>query len=141
MQSTAKAVWQGGLKDGTGRLTSNSGVLSETPYSFQTRFEGEAGTNPEELIAASHAGCFAMALSMILGQSGLTAERIEAEAEVTLEEKDGGFAVTKSALSVRAKVPGASTAQFDEAANAAKAGCPISKLLDAEITLDARLAD
>lgn len=139
MQSTASAVWQGGLKDGKGQLTSASGVLQGTPYSFATRFEGAGGTNPEELVAASHAGCFAMALSMILGQHGFTPERIDAEAKVTLEQKDGGFAVTRSELSVRAKVPGATTAAFDEAANAAKTGCPISKLLNAEITLDAQL--
>jgi osmotically inducible protein OsmC len=140
MESTATAVWQGGLKDGTGALTSASGVLAGQPYSFATRFEGAGGTNPEELIAAAHAGCFAMALAMMLGEQGCTPDRLDAEARVTLAEVADGFAVTASHLTVRGQVPGATAELFEAAADAAKAGCPISKLLNAEITLDARLA-
>jgi len=139
MQSKASAVWTGGLKDGQGRLDSTSKVLSDTPYSFATRFEGAKGTNPEELIAASHAGCYSMALSLILGEGGIKPERIETEATVTIEQKDGGFAITRSHLEVRAKVPGASEASFQEAAAKAKEGCPVSKLLKAEITMKAKL--
>lgn len=139
MQSTASAVWKGGLKDGRGLLSSRSGVLSETPYTFSTRFEGSAGTNPEELVAAAHAGCFSMALSAQLGEVGLTAERIATTATVTLEKTDAGFAVTKVHLDLSAKVPGADRAAFDAAANNAKTGCPISKLLSAEISLSAVL--
>jgi osmotically inducible protein OsmC len=140
MKRKASAIWHGGLKDGKGTLTSDSGVLSSTPYSFRTRFEGEQGTNPEELIAAAHAGCFSMALSKILGEAGLTAERINTEATVTLEQKDGGFAVTSSHLEVQASIPGADASAFRECAEKAKSGCPISKLLNAEITLNAALA-
>jgi osmotically inducible protein OsmC len=139
MKRKASAVWNGDLKTGTGTVSSESGVLNGTPYSFRTRFESEQGTNPEELIGAAHAGCFSMALSMILGQAGMTAEKIETEATITLEQKDGGFAVTASHLDVRATIPGADPAAFDEAAEKAKAGCPISKLLNATITMDARL--
>ncbi|HRI15924.1 MAG TPA: OsmC family protein [Verrucomicrobiota bacterium] len=139
MKHKASAVWSGGLKDGKGSLTSESGVLSGTPYSFRTRFEDERGTNPEELVAAAHAGCFSMALSMILGLAGMTAEKIETECTVTLEQKDGGFAVTASHLDVKVKIPGASEAAFMDCANKAKAGCPISKLLNAAITMNARL--
>lgn len=139
MQSTASAVWKGGLKDGRGSLSSSSGALSETPYTFSTRFEGSAGTNPEELVAAAHAGCFSMALSAQLGEAGLTAERIATTATVTLEKTDAGFAVTKVHLDLSAKVPGADRAAFDAAANNAKTGCPISKLLSAEISLSAVL--
>lgn len=139
MQSTASAVWKGGLKDGRGSLSSSSGVLSETPYTFSTRFEGSAGANPEELVAAAHAGCFSMALSAQLGEAGLTAERIATTATVTLEKTDAGFAVTKVHLDLSAKVPGADRAAFDTAANNAKTGCPISKLLNAEISLSAVL--
>ena len=139
MQSTASAVWKGGLKDGRGSLSSSSGALSETPYTFSTRFEGSAGTNPEELVAAAHAGCFSMALSAQLGEAGLTAERIATTATVTLEKTDAGFAVTKVHLDLSAKVPGAGRAAFDAAANNAKTGCPISKLLSAEISLSAVL--
>ena len=141
MQSTATAVWQGGLKGGNGALSSASGVLADQPYSFATRFEGAGGTNPEELIAAAHAGCFAMALSMVLGEQGLTPERLDAEARVTLEQVADGFAITASRLSVRGRVPGATPEAFDAAAEAAKGGCPVSKALDVEITLDARLVD
>ncbi len=139
MQSTASAVWKGGLKDGRGSLSSSSGALSETPYTFSTRFEGSAGANPEELVAAAHAGCFSMALSAQLGEAGLTAERIATTATVTLEKTDAGFAVTKVHLDLSAKVPGAGRAAFDTAANNAKTGCPISKLLNAEISLSAVL--
>jgi osmotically inducible protein OsmC len=141
MKRHASAVWSGDLKSGKGRLSTQSGVLDGNNYGFKTRFEDEAGTNPEELLGASHAGCYAMALSMILGQKGLTADVINAKAVVTLDEVEGGFAVTKSALTVRAKVPGASEDDFKEAAEAAKTGCPISKALDIEITLDAALED
>ena len=140
MKRTASAVWKGSLKDGKGTISSQSGVLSQTPYSFRTRFEEEKGTNPEELIAAAHAGCFSMALSMILGQAGMTPERIQTEAAVTLEQMDGGFSVTASHLDVRATIPGANAAAFQDAAEKAKAGCPISKLLNAKITMTATLA-
>lgn len=140
MKRKASAVWNGGLKDGKGTVSSESGVLSNTPYSFSTRFEGEKGTNPEELIGAAHAGCFSMALSMILGEAGMTAEKIETHATITLEQKDGGFAVTASHLDVTATIPGADAGAFQDAAEKAKAGCPISKLLNAAITMDARLA-
>ena len=135
----ASAEWRGGLKDGKGTITSGSGVLDKTQYSFGTRFEKGKGTNPEELIAAAHAGCFAMALSAQLGEAGLTADSIRVEATVSLEKVADGFAVTSSHLALRASIPGADPAAFDKAAQAAKAGCPISKLLKAEITLDAAL--
>lgn len=135
----ASAEWRGGIKDGKGTITSGSGVLDQTQYSFGTRFEEGKGTNPEELIAAAHAGCFAMALSAQLGEAGLTAESIQTEATVTLDKQADGFAVTSSHLVLKAKIPGADQAAFDKAAQAAKAGCPISKLLKAEITLDATL--
>jgi len=140
MKRKASAVWNGTLKEGRGTVSSESGILSGTPYSFSTRFEDEQGTNPEELIGAAHASCFAMALSMILGEAGMTAEKIDAEATITLEQGSGGFAVTASHLDVRATIPGADAAAFQAAAEKAKAGCPISKLLKAEITMDARLA-
>ena len=136
----ASAVWQGGLKDGKGTVSTESGVLSKTPYSFSRRFESEKGTNPEELIAAAHAGCFSMALSAQLGGANLTPESIETSADLTLEKLDSGWTVTKIHLNVSAKVPGADKAAFDKAAQAAKEGCPISKLLKAaSITMDARL--
>lgn len=136
---TASAQWSGGLKDGTGTISSESGVLSDTPYGFNARFEGGKGTNPEELIGAAHAGCFSMALSKILGDAGMTAEKIDTRAEVTLDQKDGGFAITKIHLTLNASIPGADNAKFQECAKAAKAGCPVSKVLNAEITLDASL--
>jgi osmotically inducible protein OsmC len=139
MKRKASAIWTGTLKEGNGTLTSESGVLSQTPYSFRTRFEEEKGTNPEELVAAAHAGCFSMAFSMILEQAGMTPERIETEATVTLERKDGGFAVTASHLDVKATIPGADEAAFQSAAEKAKAGCPISKLLNAQISMTAQL--
>jgi osmotically inducible protein OsmC len=135
----ASAEWKGGLKDGKGSISTDSGVLQGTQYSFGTRFEEGKGTNPEELIAAAHAGCFAMALSAQLGEAGLKADTIRAQATVTLEKLADGFAVTASHLEVRAKIPGADAAAFDKAAQAAKADCPISKLLKAEITMDAAL--
>lgn len=121
-------------------MSSESGVLDNVAYSFKTRFEGAHGTNPEELIGAAHAGCFSMALSNILGQDGLTPDNIATKAEVTLENTDGGFAITKIHLDVKASVPGATAAAFDEAAQKAKAGCPVSKVLNAEITMSASLA-
>ena len=136
---SANAVWTGDLKNGKGSITTESGVLSETPYSFKTRFEDGKGTNPEELIAAAHAGCFTMALSLMLGEEGLTAERLETKAVVNLEQKDGGFTIDAVHLTLEAKIPGASQAQFEKAANNAKSGCPVSKLLKAEITMDAKL--
>jgi osmotically inducible protein OsmC len=139
MQRTASAVWKGGLKDGKGTVSTASGVLSNTQYSFGTRFEQGTGTNPEELIAAAHAACFAMALSGQLGEAGLVAETIEVSARVTLEKVAAGWTVTKSHLELSAKIPGADAAAFEKAAQSAKAGCPISRLLNAEITLNAKL--
>ena len=137
MKSKASAVWQGGLKDGKGTISADSGVLTNVPYSFSTRFEGAKGTNPEELIAAAHAGCFAMALSAQLGEANITAKSIESTATVTLEKVDGGFGVTSSHLTVVVHAPGANRAAVEKAADNAKGGCPISKLLNAKITLDA----
>ncbi|QYX51769.1 OsmC family protein [Pseudomonas sp. S07E 245] len=139
MKKTASAVWQGGLKDGKGMLSTESGALKQNPYGFNTRFEDTPGTNPEELIGAAHAGCFSMALSMMLGEAGLTAQRIDTTAEVTLDKQDDGFAITAVHLILKAKVPGASQEQFTEIANKAKAGCPVSKVLNAQISLDATL--
>lgn len=136
----ARAVWQGTGKDGTGHITTDSGVLSSTPYSFKTRFENEKGTNPEELIAAAHAGCFTMALAFQLQAAGFTATELSTESAVTLEKDGAGFKVSKSALTLKAQVPGIEKSKFDELAKAAEEGCPISKLLKAEITLDATLA-
>lgn len=139
MERKSGAVWKGGLKDGKGTVTTASGVLTGTPYSFSTRFENEKGTNPEELIAAAHAGCFSMALSAQLGNANLKAESISTEAKVTLEKVEGGFGITKIHLDVKAKVPGADQAAFQKAADAAKAGCPVSKVLRADISMDAKL--
>jgi osmotically inducible protein OsmC len=139
MKRNASAVWQGGLKDGKGTISTDSGVLSETQYSFSTRFEDGKGTNPEELIAAAHAGCFSMALSGQLGNAGLTAESIRTTASVRLEKTDAGFAITSVHLDVTAKVPGADQQAFETAANNAKAGCPVSKVLNAQITMEAKL--
>ena len=135
----ASAEWLGGLKDGKGTISTESGVLATVPYSFSTRFEGVKGTNPEELVAAAHAGCFSMALSAQLGGTGLTPQSIRTTANVTLEKLDAGFAVTAVHLEVIARIPGADRAAFEKAANEAKAGCPISKLLNAKITMDAKL--
>ncbi|MBI6895503.1 OsmC family protein [Pseudomonas putida] len=139
MKKTASAVWQGGLKDGKGQISTESGALKQAPYGFNTRFEGTPGTNPEELIGAAHAGCFSMALSMMLGEAGFTAERIDTHAEVSLDKQADGFAITAVHLTLKATVPGASEAQFQEIANKAKAGCPVSKVLNATISLDATL--
>lgn len=139
MKKTASAIWQGGLKDGKGLLSTESGALKQNPYGFNTRFEGSPGTNPEELIGAAHAGCFSMALSMMLGEAGFTPERIDTIAEVTLDKQSDGFAITAVHLILKAKVPGASQEQFLEIANKAKAGCPVSKVLSADISLDASL--
>ena len=139
MLRKASAVWKGTLKEGKGVVSTDSGVLSNTQYSFSTRFEDGKGTNPEELIAAAHAGCFAMALSGQLGNAGMTAESLEVTAAVTLEKTDAGFTVTKSHLELTAKIPGADKAAFDKAAENAKAGCPISRLLKADISLNSTL--
>jgi len=139
MKRKASAVWKGGLKDGKGSISTDSGVLSDTQYSFSTRFEDGIGTNPEELIGAAHAGCFSMALSGQLGNAGMTAESINTTATVTMEKTDAGFTVTEVHLDVTAKIPGASQEAFNTAANNAKTGCPISRLLNAKITMDARL--
>ena len=139
MQRKGSAVWRGGLKDGKGTVSTDSGVLKDTQYSFAARFENGAGTNPEELLAAAHAGCFSMALSGQLASANLTAESIKTTAAVTLDKAEGGFAITKVHLDVKAKVPGASQAAFNTAANNAKAGCPVSKLFKAEITMSATL--
>jgi osmotically inducible protein OsmC len=133
------AEWRGSLKEGKGTVSTESGALAKAPYSFGTRFENGKGTNPEELIAAAHAGCFSMALSAQLGSAGITPESIRTTAAVTLEKVEGGFAVTSSHLDVTAKIPGGDRAAFEKAAQDAKAGCPISKLLNAKITMDAKL--
>ncbi len=140
MQRKASAQWRGGLKDGKGTVSTSSGALQNKAYSFTTRFENEPGTNPEELIAAAHAGCFSMALSGQLGGAGMTADSIDTTATVTMEKLDAGWTVTKVHLDVTAKIPGADQAKFETAANNAKAGCPISRLLKAEITMSAKLA-
>jgi lipoyl-dependent peroxiredoxin len=137
MQSKASAVWQGGLKDGKGEVSTSSGVLSNTPYSFATRFEGQKGTNPEEMIAAAHSACFAMAFSAQLGEAGISPKRIDASATVTLEKTDGGFAVTSSHLVFTVQAPGANRAAVEKAAENAKGGCPISKLLNTKISMEA----
>jgi osmotically inducible protein OsmC len=139
MRRKASAVWNGGLKDGKGTISTESGVLSDTQYSFSTRFEDGKGTNPEELIAAAHAGCFSMALSGQLAQAELTADSIRTMATVRLEKTDAGFTITSVHLDVTAKVPGADQQAFEKAANNAKAGCPVSRVLNAEITMEARL--
>ncbi len=139
MQRKASAVWKGGLKDGKGTVSSASGVLSNTPYSFTTRFENTPGTNPEELIAAAHAGCFSMALSAQLGAANLTPESIHTAATLTMDKLESGWTITAVHLDVTAKVPGASAEAFNTAAQNAKAGCPVSKVLNAKITMDAKL--
>lgn len=139
MVRKGSAVWTGGLKDGKGTVSTASGVLKDTQYSFATRFENGVGTNPEELLGAAHAGCFSMALSAQLGNAGLTAERIATEAAVTLDKVDGGFGITQVHLTVTAKVPGATAESFQKAADGAKAGCPVSKLFNTKITMDAKL--
>src|SRR5882757_4577477 len=133
------AVWQGGFKDGKGAISTASGALKVYPYGFASRFEGVPGTNPEELLGAAHSGCFTMALSLALGEAGLTAERMETVAQVTLEQVAGGFAITAVHLELKAKIPGADDAAFQAIAAKAKANCPLSKVLNAEITLHAEL--
>ena len=139
MKRKASAVWNGDLKSGKGTISTESGVLSDSQYSFKTRFEDGNGTNPEELIAAAHAGCFSMALSSELGKLGLTAESIRTTASVSLEKTDAGFTITAVHLDLKAKLPGADKEKFDTAANNAKKGCPVSRVLNAEITLEAVL--
>ena len=139
MKRTASAHWQGGLKDGKGTVSTQSGVLDKTQYSFSTRFEEGIGTNPEELIGAAHAGCFTMALSGQLGAAGMTAENIDTTATVTFEKLDAGWTITEVHLEVTATIPGADPAAFETAANNAKAGCPISRVLNTKITMDAKL--
>ena len=140
MDRKARAVWRGTGKDGSGRLSSDSGVLSDTAYSFKTRFENEKGTNPEELIAAAHAGCFAMALAFQLQGAGFNPTELATEAVVSIDKANGGFRISRSALKLRAKVPGIDKRKFDELANVAKENCPVSKVLNANVTLDATLA-
>jgi osmotically inducible protein OsmC len=139
LKRTAKAQWRGDLKSGAGTISSASGVLSSTPYSFKTRFEQENGTNPEELLAAAHAGCFSMALSLALQNAGLTADSIETTCTISLEKEGEGFAIKSSHLDLTARVPGATQEAFDSAATSAKEGCPVSKLFDTEITLTSKL--
>lgn len=139
MKTFGGAKWSGGIKDGKGAISTRSGALAEYPYGFASRFEGKPGTNPEELIGAAHAGCFTMALSLILGEAGLTAEQLETKADVTLEKVADGFEIKAVHLTLRGKVPGADNARFQELAGKAKVGCPVSKLMKAQITLDAEL--
>jgi osmotically inducible protein OsmC len=141
MKTQGSAVWRGGLKDGKGAISTKSGALKEYPYGFASRFEGKPGTNPEELIGAAHAGCFTMALSLILSEAKLTAEQMDTTAEVTLDKVDDGFAITTVHLTLKAKIPGTDEKTFQELAAKAKAGCPVSKLLKANITLDASLVN
>jgi osmotically inducible protein OsmC len=139
MKRTGTAVWQGDLKSGKGTVSTESGVLSQTQYSFSTRFESGKGTNPEELVAAAHAGCFTMALSAQLGEAGLTPEKLETTATVTFDKVEASWTVTSIALSVRGKVPKADEAAWNKATQAAKTGCPISRLLNTTITMEAKL--
>ena len=139
MNRKASAIWRGGLKDGKGAISTDSTVLKDTQYSFSTRFENGAGTNPEELIAAAHAGCFTMALSAQLGEAGMTAQKLETTATVSLDKADGGFEIPAIHLDLVATIPGANEQAFQEAARKAKEGCPVSKLFKANITLDAKL--
>jgi osmotically inducible protein OsmC len=139
MKKFGTATWKGGIKDGIGSISTETGAMKEYPYGFASRFEGKPGTNPEELIGAAHAGCFTMALSLILGEAKLTADQMDTKADVTLEKQGDGFAITAVHLTLRAKVPGADAATFAELANKAKEGCPVSKLLNTAITLDAAL--
>lgn len=135
----ATAVWKGGIKDGGGTISTETGVLKEAAYGFKSRFETGPGTNPEELIAAAHAGCFSMALSLMLGNAGITPERIETQAAVTIEKVGEGFEIMASDLTVTARIPGVDRAKFMEIANKAKEGCPVSKVLKAKITMNAKL--
>ena len=140
IKRSGSAVWQGGLKDGKGTISTGSGALADHPYGFNARFEGGKGTNPEELIGAAHAGCFSMALSKILGDAGHVPKKLATTAEVALEQKDGGFTITAVKLSLEADVPGLDKKTFQDLAGKAKDGCPVSKVLNAEISLDATLA-
>ena len=139
MKRSGSAVWKGGLQDGKGTVSTDSGVLSNIPYTYKMRFENEKGTNPEELVAAAHAACFSMALSLFLGQAGMKADSIETKATVSLDQVDGGFSITSSHLQTTVKIPNADQAAFTKAAETAKSGCPISKLLNTKITMDAKL--
>lgn len=139
IKTYGSAVWEGGLKDGQGAISTKSGSLESYPYGFAARFEGKTGTNPEELIGAAHAGCFTMALSLILGEAGFTAEKMQSRADVTLEKQGEGFAITAVHLTLSAKIPNMDQAKFEELTAAAKEGCPVSKVLNCEITLDATL--
>ncbi|MBU4610069.1 OsmC family protein [Achromobacter sp. GG226] len=139
MKKFGSAVWEGDLKQGKGTVSTESGALSAAPYGFNARFTEGAGTNPEELIGAAHAGCFSMALSMMLGEAGFTADRIETRATVTLDKKSAGFEITAVHLDVTAKIPKATQQDFDAIARKAKEGCPVSRVLNAEITMDAKL--
>ena len=141
IQRNGSAQWSGGIKDGKGSISTESGALQSYPYGFASRFEGKAGSNPEELLGAAHAACFTMALSLILGEAKLTATQMDTTARVTLEQVEGGWAISAVQLTLRAKVPGADAATFAELAAKAKAGCPVSKVLNANITLDAALLD
>ncbi|KAG9607553.1 hypothetical protein KCV01_g5015, partial [Aureobasidium melanogenum] len=139
MQKWGSAVWKGGIKDGQGVISTQTAALREAPYGFKSRFEDGPGTNPEELIGAAHAGCFSMALSLMLGNAGLTADRIQTKADVTLDKDGDGFSITKVHLTVKAVVPGTDQAGFEKIANQAKEGCPVSKVLNATISMDATL--
>nr|WP_297460119.1 OsmC family protein [uncultured Halomonas sp.] len=139
IKKKGSAEWQGSLKQGKGTVSTESGALKQNPYGFNTRFEGQAGTNPEELIGAAHASCYSMALSLILGEDEFEPESIKTEATVSLEQDSGGFTITAIHLATTARIPGIDQAKFEEAANKAKEGCPVSKLFKAEITLDAKL--
>jgi osmotically inducible protein OsmC len=139
MTTFGTAKWQGGIKDGKGAISTKSGALADHPYGFASRFEGKPGTNPEELIGAAHAGCFTMALSLILGEAGFTADQMDTKSEITLEKQGDGFAITKSHLTLRAKIPGITPEKFQELTGLAEKGCPVSKLLKCEITLEASL--
>ena len=139
MSTYGSAIWSGGIKDGKGAISTKSGALKDYPYGFASRFEGKQGSNPEELIGAAHAACFTMALSLILGEAKLTAEKMETKADVTLEKQADGYAITAVHLTLRAKIPGADNKTFQDCAAKAKAGCPVSKLLKTNITLDAKL--
>ena len=139
IKKSGSAVWSGGIKDGIGSVSTESGVLAQAPYGFNARFEGGKGTNPEELIAAAHAGCFTMALSGVLGEAGMTAKEMHTSATVTLEKVEGGFAISAVHLTLAASIPGATPEAFQAAALKAKQNCPVSKLFNASITLDAQL--
>ena len=139
MSKNASAIWKGSLKEGGGTISTETGVLNNAPYGFKSRFENGPGTNPEELIGAAHAGCFSMAFALMLGNAGLTPEKIETHAAVTLQQDGAGFTITSSHLTVTAKIPGIDQARFNEIANQAKEGCPVSKVMNTKITMDAKL--